>query len=72
MYTRLEAVREVDFEYGRGGRRYERSLCQRRRGGEGRGEAWMVLQSSSTKTMEITFGVLCKKPSLFLLPSTRK
>ena len=41
-------------------------------GGEGRGEAWMVLQSSSTKTMEITFGVLCKTPSLFLLPSTRK
>ena len=25
-------------------------------GGEGRGEAWMVLQSSSTKTREITFG----------------
>ena len=38
MYTRGEAVREVDFEYGRGGRRYERSPPQRRRrrGGSGR------------------------------------
>ena len=57
MYSRGEAVREVDFEYGRGGvgAMNDRRLKEGG-GGEGRGEAWMVLQPSSTKTREITFG----------------